>query len=312
MKIERKPDTRKLGIIGARGYVGAELLGLIENHPRLSLAFASSRSLEGQSIGGISYEALDPQAVASRDAEVVVLAMPNGYAQTYVDAMEAAGNDALLIDLGADYRFDSDWHYGLPELYGGPPPGCRRISNPGCYATAMQLALYPLRERLAAAPACFGVSGYSGAGTQSSEKNDPDVLADNLLPYAPIAHVHEREVGRHLGHPVHFMPHVASFFRGIGMTFDLTLDQSMTADSLYREYLSAYRDCPLVAVSAEAPRVRDLAGTPGASVGGFACDGQRVVVYSALDNLLKGAAVQALQNINLALGFEELMGIDHA
>ena len=114
--------------------------------------------------------------------------------------------DPVIIDLSADYRFDPSWYYGLPELTRARHAGQRRISNPGCYATAMQLAIAPMLDVLDGPVQCFGVSGYSGAGTTPSDKNDPGKLRDNLMPYALTGHVHEREVSTQLHHPVEFMP----------------------------------------------------------------------------------------------------------
>ena len=128
--------------------------------------------------------------------------MPNGKAAGYVEAIEAAQATTLLLDLSADYRFDETWYYGLPELTRGKWRGQTRISNPGCYATAMQLSIAPLKDLLAAPPVCFGVSGYSGAGTTPSDKNNPEKLRDNLMPYALTGHMHEKEASRHLGVPV--------------------------------------------------------------------------------------------------------------
>ena len=135
-------------------------------------------------------------------------------------------SETVIVDLSADHRFDDAWYYGLPELTRHAIAANARISNPGCYATAMQLAIAPLTDQLAGPPQCFGVSGYSGAGTTPSDKNNPDKLRDNLMPYALVDHVHEREVSRQLGMPVEFMPHVAPHFRGITMTVNLWLQQA--------------------------------------------------------------------------------------
>ena len=201
---------KTLGIVGARGYTGAELIALVAGHPAIELAFVSSRELDGQRVadqvaafrGELRYEALDAAAVAARGVDAVVLALPNGKAAPYVEAIDAAKPDTVIVDLSADYRFDERWYYGLPELTRAAYRGQQRISNPGCYATAMQLAIAPLKDDLAAPPTCFGVSGYSGAGTTPSDKNDPDKLRDNLMPYALVGHVHEREVSQRLGLPV--------------------------------------------------------------------------------------------------------------
>jgi N-acetyl-gamma-glutamyl-phosphate reductase len=199
----------------------------------------------------------------------------------------------------------------LPELYRARYEGQRRISNPGCYATAMQLAIAPLKALLAAPPACFGVSGYSGAGTTPSDRNDPEKLRDNLIPYALVDHTHEREVTRHLGLPVEFMPHVAPYFRGITMTVNLWLREAATAESIRNRYRERYAGEPLIRIVDEAPWVSRIANRHGVEIGGFAVapGGKRVVVVATLDNLLKGAATQALQNLNRALGLDEFAGI---
>jgi N-acetyl-gamma-glutamyl-phosphate reductase len=309
----------RIGIVGARGYVGAELLALVVAHPGLELAFVCSRERAGQPLadhvpgyaGDLRYIAPDPDAVADVAADVVVLALPNGMAAPYVAALDARSPRTIAIDLSADYRFDEAWFYGLPELNRTRASGRTRISNPGCYATAMQLAIAPLKAFLAQPAQCFGVSGWSGAGTTPSDRNDPDKLRDNLMPYALVGHVHEREVTRHLGHPVEFMPHVAPHFRGITMTVNLHLKMKMTADEVLAAYRAMYADEPLVALIDEAPWVSRIAGRHGAEIGGLtlSTDRRRLVIVATLDNLLKGAATQAMQNLNLALGLPELMGI---
>lgn len=310
---------KSVGIVGARGHTGAELIRLIARHPQLRLAFVSSRELDGQRVGDhvpefegeLRYENLAHADVAAKGADAVVLALPNGKAGEIVAAIDAQGPQTVVVDLSADYRFDDAWYYGLPELTRARYAGQTRISNPGCYATAMQLAIAPLKERLAAPPACFGVSGYSGAGTTPSDKNDPDKLRDNLMPYALVDHVHEREVTRRLGVPVEFMPHVAPHFRGITLTANLWLQQPAKRDDIIAHYRDFYAGEPLVRVVDEAPWVSAIAGKHHAEIGGFAVapGGKRVVVVATLDNLLKGAATQALQNLNRAFGFDETQGI---
>jgi N-acetyl-gamma-glutamyl-phosphate reductase len=311
-----------IGLIGARGHVGRELLRLVAGHPALALAYASSRELAGQPVdamdsggpadaGGLRFEDLDAEACARRGADAVVLALPNGLAAPYVAAIAAARPETILVDLSADHRFDPAWVYGLPEHFRDRLRGARRISNPGCYATAMQLALRPLLPFAAGEPRCFGVSGYSGAGTTPSPRNDPERLSDNLLPYNLTGHVHEREVSHHLGAGVRFLPHVAAFFRGLSITVSLELAPGARGDEIERSYAAAYGAEPLVAVTEQPPEIRDVAGTARARVGGLtvSADGRHLAVVSVLDNLLKGAASQALQNVNLALGLDELTGI---
>jgi N-acetyl-gamma-glutamyl-phosphate reductase len=310
---------KTLGIVGARGHTGGELIRLIVRHPSLALAFVSSRELDGERVsdrvdefdGDLRYENLGPEAVAVRGADAVILALPNGKSGDYVKLLGENAPSTVIVDLSADHRFDDSWYYGLPELMRKHYRGETRIANPGCYATAMQLAIAPLKDQLAAPPACFGVSGYSGAGTTPSDRNDPEKLRDNLMPYALTDHVHEREVTRHLGVPVEFMPHVAPHFRGITLTANLWLQRPLAREAIETTYRDFYAGEPLVRIVDEAPWVSRIAGRHHAEIGGFtlAPGGKRVVVVATLDNLLKGAATQAMQNINLALGFDELSGI---
>jgi N-acetyl-gamma-glutamyl-phosphate reductase len=312
-------SKKTIGIVGARGHTGSELIKLIANHPQLELSFVSSRELDGQPVcdhnatyaGELRYENLSPDAVAAKNTDAIVLALPNGKAAEYVAAIDDAKNNPVIVDLSADYRFDNGWYYGLPELTRKKYAGQKRISNPGCYATAMQLAIAPLLNQLAGPPQCFGVSGYSGAGTTPSDKNNVELLRDNLMPYSLTDHMHEREVSRQLGLPVEFMPHVAPWFRGITMTVNLWLQQPVKVEEIRAIYRHFYKNEPLIHVTDEAPWVSCIAGKHGVEIGGFAIapGGKRVVVVSTLDNLLKGAATQAMQNLNLAFGFDELAGV---
>jgi N-acetyl-gamma-glutamyl-phosphate reductase len=311
----------RVGLVGARGHVGAELIALLAAHPRFELAYVASRERAGQRVadhhagvdGALRYGDATPDAAAAAGVEALVLALPNGAAAAYVAAVDAAAPDTVIVDLSADHRFDRVWYYGLPELTRRRYAGQRRIANPGCYATAMQLAIAPLRGggALAGPVACFGVSGYSGAGTTPSDKNDPEALKDNLIPYALTGHLHEREVSAQLLHPVHFMPHVAPHFRGLTVTCDLPLSATWTRDFLRERYRQAYASEPLVEVVDDAPWVSRIAGRHGVQVGGFAVGdgGRRAVVVAVLDNLLKGAATQALQNLNMAFELDELDGV---
>lgn len=309
----------RLGIVGARGYVGAELIRLVAGHPRFELAYVSSRGLDGQRVaeynadyaGELRYSAPSYEELPALGADAVVLALPNGKAAEIVRAFDAASVDPVIIDLSADFRFDPSWYYGLPELTRNTYAGQRRISNPGCYATAMQLAITPMLNVLEGPVQCFGVSGYSGAGTTPSDKNDPDKLRDNLMPYALTGHVHEREVSHRLDHAVEFMPHVAPHFRGITITANLRLSIAFDHDEVLARYRGRYAAEPLVRVLDDAPWVSRIAGEQHVELGGFTLngDGKRLVVVATEDNLLKGAATQALQNLNIAFGLDEFLGI---
>ena len=211
----------KIAVIGARGYTGQALISLLNAHPNMDLCHVSSRELAGQRLKGydkreIIYEDLDEDDVRRmKDIDCWVMALPNGISMPYVDAIDETGQ-TVIVDLSADYRFDPKWTYGLPELVDRSLIAkATRISNPGCYATAAQLGIAPLLDHLDGIPTVFGVSGYSGAGTKPSPKNDVENLSDNIVPYSLTDHIHEREISTQLGHPVAFIPHVAVWFQGI-------------------------------------------------------------------------------------------------
>ena len=215
----------KVALIGARGYTGQALIDLLNRHPQMDLRHVSSRELAGKPLQGyskraITYENLTPDDVRrmaeSGEIDCWVMALPNGVCGPYVEAVDQAGGEAVIVDLSADYRFDDEWTYGLPELVDrGKIAQSRRISNPGCYATAAQIGIAPLLAYVGGLPTAFGVSGYSGAGTKPSPKNDVAFLTDNIIPYSLTDHIHEREISRQLGTEVAFIPHVAVWFQGI-------------------------------------------------------------------------------------------------
>ena len=291
----------------------------------MDLRNVSSRELEGQPLKGydkadIIYENLSPEDVRDMEKrgeiDCWVMALPNGVCKPFVDAVQegrkASNHKSVIIDLSADYRFDKSWTYGLPELVSRSDiHDSHQIANPGCYATAAQLGIAPLVEYLDGPPVVFGVSGYSGAGTKPSPKNDVELLTDNLIPYSLVGHIHEREMSSQLGVEAAFTPHVAVWFQGIHHTIHLPLKQTMTSRDIRQIYQDRYAGEKLVKVVGEAPLVKSISGKHGVEIGGFAvaASGKRVVVCATIDNLLKGAATQCLQNMNLALGFAEYEGI---
>ncbi len=314
--------VRTINLIGGRGYTGSELLGLIATHPGMDLGMASSRSHAGQKISstcdrwpddGRCFTRLEPEGVSAYPADAWVLALPNGLAGAWVTAIQREYPDSVILDLSADYRFDPDWAYGLPERCREQICSAHLIANPGCYATGAQLGLLPLVDSLVSAPAVFGVSGFSGAGKTPSPKNDPQVLKDNMIPYALSGHMHEKEISYQLNTDVQFMPHVAAFFRGISLTIAFELDYVTSTAELESLFRAEYVNESRIHVSSEIPQVRAVQGTPDVHIGGFTVDARdptRGSLVVVLDNLLKGAASQALQNLNLALGLYENAGID--
>lgn len=325
IKNREKDYPSKVALIGARGYTGQALVDLLNNHPNFDLCHVSSRELKGKELKGydkkkIIYESLTPDDIRKmaekKEIDCWVMALPNGVCKPYVDAIEESGHkEAVIVDLSADYRFSSDWTYGLPELVQRSKiASATRISNPGCYATAAQLGIAPLIPYLAPSPAqptVFGVSGYSGAGTKPSPKNDPKVLTDNLIAYSLTDHIHEREVSAQLGTDIAFIPHVAVWFQGIHHTISLPLAEKMASRDIRQLYQDRFDKEKLVKITGESPQVKNIAGKHGVEIGGFAVhsSGKRAVINVTIDNLLKGAATQCLQNMNLSLGYAEYEGI---
>ena len=308
-----------IGLVGARGHTGRELIRLISGHPEMMLAYAVSREYAGRKVSDIApedkdeciFEALDPAEAARRRVDAVILALPDGAGAPYVDAFDSAARDKIIVDLSADRRFDDAWAYGLPELYRETIRGKTRIANPGCYATALQLAVAPLLPLLDGVPAIFGVSGYSGAGTSPSPRNDADRLRDNLMPYKLVGHNHEKEASRHLRTPVRFFPHVHPAFRGLLVTAHAPLAAPLDKAGLNRLFHERYGSERLIDLQDDPPELRDGAGRTGVAIGGLdvGADGKSAVIVAAEDNLLKGAAVQAIQNLNIALGLDEFAGL---
>ncbi|KAL8773576.1 MAG: hypothetical protein Q9209_001681 [Squamulea sp. 1 TL-2023] len=311
-----------VAVIGARGYTGKALVEILNNHPNMDLRHVSSRELAGQELKGytkreVIYENLSPDDVRRMEEreqiDCWVMALPNGVCKPFVDAVdEVSQGKSVIVDLSADYRFDDSWTYGLPELVDRAKIAkANRISNPGCYATAAQVGIAPLLEHLSGPPVVFGISGYSGAGTKPSPKNDVNNLKENVIPYSLTGHIHEREISAQLGRKVYFMPHVGAWFQGITHTIHVPLSKPISSRDIRTLYQDRYAGEPLVRIMGEHPQVRNIARTHGIEVGGFDVDaeGTKVAVCVTIDNLLKGAATQCAQNMNLALGYAEYEGI---
>jgi N-acetyl-gamma-glutamyl-phosphate reductase len=293
------------GIAGASGYSGRELVRLIGGHPQLSLRTAQARS-EG-------FDALSPEELALCD--VAFLCLPHGASRAFGEAIAAAGRP--VVDLGSDFRLDPDWAYGLTELFRRDVLDSRQIANPGCYATAATLALAPLAEAglLDAPVAVDGKSGISGAGREPTELTHVSEIEGGVQPYKHTGHRHIAEIERSLARlageavPVTFTPHYAPHSRGLEVTCYARLRRPLAqheADALYRARYDAE-----AFVSVE-QRVH-----PGRLHGANSCHlgiwiderTQTAICAAAIDNLVKGAAGQAIQNANLVLGLDEGAGL---
>lgn len=343
-------DTAKkpIGIIGASGYGGVQLVRLLLEHPEVEITYLGGDSSAGKQYGSLyphlahcvdlNVEKIDSQEIADR-CEVVFLGLPNGLACDIAPDLIKQG--CKVLDLSADYRFSdlstyTDWYkkeredlqtasdavYGLPELYREQIKSARLIGCPGCYPTASLLALAPLLKQGLVDPATAIIdakSGTSGGGRQA-KTNMLLAEADNSLgAYGVASHRHTPEIEQICSSlarqevTVQFTPHLIPMVRGILSTVYATLrDPGLVREDLITIYNAFYRSSPFVKVlpSGVYPQTKWACGTNLAYIG-IQVDSRtgRVIVLSAIDNLVKGQAGQAVQCMNLMMGWDEALGL---
>jgi N-acetyl-gamma-glutamyl-phosphate reductase len=312
-----------VGVFGASGYAGRELCGLIARHPALRLAFATANERRGERLrlGGDDLTFIAADDARLDDAALVFSALPHGASAAWVHRAVAAGIKA--IDLSADLRPGNGVHgvpYGLTEATREQIRGAAVVSNPGCYPTAILLALLPLLERRLVAPGALinvtAASGVTGAGfTPRPELLFAEVAEDFRAYAVGNAHRHLPEMLAMLAehgadNDILFTPHLLPVARGILATITVPLiDHLANPLALWREH---YASEPFVEVDAEPPTLRDVVRRNVVRISAQRAAGVRrptLVVTAAIDNLVKGASGQAVQNANLALGLEETQGL---
>ncbi len=337
---------QKVAVIGASGYTGVELLRLLAGHPQAEVVAVTSRQYEGLPISEVfpslgSYfdlrcESLDVKAIAAR-AKVIFTALPHKSAMEVVPAFLDAG--CRVVDLSADYRLHDQqvyeqWYqphsspellaeavYGLPELYRAQLVGARLVANPGCYPTSVALGLAPLlEERLIKHQSLIidSKSGTTGAGRGLKESSLFCEVNEGFKAYGIAGHRHtpeiEQTLGQLAGEPVKvsFTPHLLPVDRGILSTIYADLCQDSSTSELLALYRERYEDEPFVRVLPEGqlPNIAFVRGTNLCDIGLVVDErNARVIVVSALDNLCKGAAGQAIQNFNLICELDECAGL---
>lgn len=338
----------KVGIVGGTGYTGVELLRLLAQHPQVEVAIITSRSEAGVCVADMypnlrgHYDQLKfsvPDTVALGACDVVFFATPHGVAHALAGELLAAGT--RVIDLSADFRLaDADewarWYnqphgapglldeavYGLPEVNRERIRAARLIAVPGCYPTATQLGLLPLLEKGLADPARLIAdckSGVSGAGRGASVGSLFCEAGESMKAYAVKGHRHlpeitqglRRAAGGEVG--LTFVPHLTPMIRGIHATLYATVvDRSVDLQALYEQ---RYADEPFVDVmpAGSHPETRSVRGANVCRIAVHRPQaGDLVVVLSVIDNLVKGASGQAVQNLNIMFGLDERMGLAHA
>ncbi|MDP9325174.1 MAG: N-acetyl-gamma-glutamyl-phosphate reductase [Candidatus Dormibacteraeota bacterium] len=327
-------------VIGATGYAGATAVQLLLRHPQVEITRVTSRSNPGRPMAGV-YPGIESDLVLHGeadpgDAEVVVVALPHGTAASLVPGWLREGR--TVLDLGADFRLKDPaeyarWYgadhpapellgeavFGLPEVIDrGALPGARLVACPGCYSTAAILALTPAVRGGLGKPdyVVDAASGVSGAGRSLGLNLHFAEAAENFNAYSVEGHRHLAEMTQEI-HPaagdpaprITFVPHLVPMVRGILVTCYYDLAGGATIDQLRDGYRSAYADCPFIRVVDTPPGTKQVAGTNECHIH-VTQQGDRVVVLAAIDNLVKGAAGQAVQALNIARGWPETAGLE--
>jgi N-acetyl-gamma-glutamyl-phosphate reductase len=343
-----EPVSPCVSVVGATGYAGGELVALLARHGGVSLGPLYSgpdgarvpfprlhRSLAGQE--GPEAGPLDVDALLEAGPDAVFLATPNEVSAQLAPLLLDWDPDLKVIDLSGAFRLSRAedypaWYgfphprpellaevlYGLTEWVHGPVDHARLVANPGCYPTSVLLALKPLLPLLDAAQpvVCDCKSGSSGAGRRSEVAYSFSELAGNLRPYGAGTHRHEPEMRQQLGLPESapfvFVPHLLPTVRGLMATVHIGFARPVGRDEVSRLYEEAYGTSPLVDVwpAGGLPDLNAVVGTPRAAIGfALLSGGRRAVLVSVIDNLLKGAASQAVQNLNLLFGLGATEGL---
>ena len=309
-----------VGVLGASGYVGQELLRLLARHPGASIVFATAESAAGESVEG--HRLIKADDAPFSQAEIVLSALPHGVSARYVHEARAAGKRA--VDLSADFRLSPDAVYGLTEFTRPRLPGADLVANPGCYPTAALLALIPLAQRGLIDPSrevvIDAASGVTGAGRNPKRELLFGEVAEDFRAYAiGNTHRHVAELKQSLAREggftgdLVFTPHLLPVKRGILETIHVPLTRALDQLAAERLYQAAYHDEPCVQVLQGAlPSLKDVVHRNRVALGVVPVADvrrPRLTVIAAIDNLVKGAGGQAVQNMNVMLGLNETAGL---
>ncbi len=308
----------RVAVVGATGYTGAELVRILSGHPGVEITLATSERWAGRPIaevdsglgdGGLMLEKLEPALVAER-AGFAFTALPHGESARLVAAFVEAG--LKVVDLGDDHRFDDAAVYGLTEHAREAVTGASLVANPGCYPTGALMALVPIAELIRGPVLVDSKSGYTGAGRAAVTEEFLVAIEENTRSYNAGRHRHQPEIATQLaraaggGRDVFFVPQLLPIARGLLSNCYVDAGGPDVAARLE----AAYKDEPFVRLLGEggAPETRNVRGTNMIEIG-WVSHGAGTCLMTAIDNLGKGAAGQAVQNMNLMLGLEEGAGL---
>ena len=312
----------KVGIIGGGGYTAGELLRLLIHHPKVQLDFVLSNSQAGKAVSAVHQDLVgDIDLLFTNElnlqVDVLFICAGHGFSKVFLEENQIPDNIAI-IDLSRDFRLksaDNPFVYALPELQKAAIKKTNRIANPGCFATAIQLALLPLaaNQALNSEVHINAITGSTGAGQQPTATSHFSWRLNNISIYKPFTHQHLDEIRQSITslqpdfkHSINFLPVRGNFARGIYASVYLNFDESL--ETAYKWYEAYYKDAPFTAVTTENPNLKQVVNTNKCVLHLLKHDG-KLLIISMIDNLLKGASGQAVQNMNLVLGLPENMGL---
>jgi N-acetyl-gamma-glutamyl-phosphate reductase len=321
-----------VGIIGGAGYTGGELIRLLINHPQAEIVFVNSKSNAGKYLHEVHQDLIGETNLKFtseliNNIDVLFLCLGHGDSQKFLSENTIPSN-VKIIDLANDFRLAKDaqfgerkFVYGLPEINKTAIQQAQNIANPGCFATAIQLGLLPLAKQNSLSEIyTTGITGSTGAGQKLAASSHFSWRANNIQAYKTLTHQHLGEIQQSLhqlqnsfplqeenSEALNFVPWRGDFTRGIFISSTLTCNLSLhELNNLYKDF---YKDAAFTFVSDEPIFLKQVVNTNKAIIY-LEKTGSKLVVHSALDNLLKGASGQAVQNMNIRLGFEETSGIN--
>lgn len=312
----------KVGIVGGAGYTGGELTRILLHHPKAEILFIHSNSNADRPVSQVHTDLIGEtdltfSSTLNDDIDVLFLCTGHGTSKTFLEEHKIASH-IKVIDLSQDFRIADTSHafvYGLPELHYGQIKEARFVANPGCFATCIQLGLLPLAHQqwIQHDIHVNAITGSTGAGQKLAETSHFSWRNNNISVYKPFQHQHLKEIRQSLqslqqgfSHPLHFIPVRGNFTRGILASMYTKIEQPL--EKIQEEYQRFYEQAPFVHLSMYNPHLKQVVNT-NKCVLYLEKHDDMLLIVSMLDNLLKGASGQAVQNMNLMFGLEETAGL---
>ncbi len=309
----------KVGIIGGGGYTAGELIRILLNHPDAEIDFVQSQSQEGKLVSEVHQDLIGEcwlrfSSEFSTDVDVLFLCQGHGRSIRLLEEHDIP-EDVTIIDLSRDFRLEEEFVYGLPELNKPEIRESYRIANPGCFATALQLGLLPLAQahELKSEVHIHALTGSTGAGQSPTATTHFSWRSNNVSVYKAFKHQHLDEIKRSLlqlqpdfDYDLNFIPIRGNFTRGIFAS--LYLDTDLSEEELLAQYENFYLDDPFVMLSPSNPSLKQVVNT-NKCILYIERHNKKALIISMIDNLIKGASGQAIQNMNLTQGLEETAGL---